>query len=204
MNQRLVPTDLMQETVDKMAGVIRMSQSKIADVPGNQDTTQSVSCSPPGPFAERPRYLVYDPMENRQLDPKELKRINPPFDDCLLDRIVRNMKREGWCGRPLLVEEAKRYSLTKYYAWTGSHRIEAAKRANLSAVPCCVITEAEAKAAFSKAGYNWYGYSCWRDAVMGREGGQDSDRLRALEKAGLHQAAQMVRDEMAAEDGHRA
>ncbi len=143
-------------------------------------------------------------MEDRELDPKELVRINPPFEASLLERIMCNMKKNGCRGRRLLVEEVQQYHhLIEYYAWTGSHRIVAASQLNLPTVPFRVITKAEADAAFSKAGYIRNGYSCWRDAVMGREGGQDPDRLRGLEKAGLYEAAQMLREELAAEDGHR-
>lgn len=54
------------------------------------------------------------------------------------------MLKNGWQGRPLLVEEGLHGRL---FAWTGSHRIEAAKAAGLKAVPCRVISRAESEGA---------------------------------------------------------
>ena len=45
----------------------------------------------------------------------------------------------GWTGRPLLVIDRG----NGYLAWTGSHRIEAARRADLQAVPCYVVDESK-------------------------------------------------------------
>lgn len=98
----------------------------------------------------------------------------------------------------LLVEEYKRNAfVTEFIAWTGSHRILAARLAQLPTVPCKVITDEEASTAFSRVGYDVDGYGSWRSAITAREGRYDAGRLRALEKAGLDEAARMLRDEIA-------
>ena len=80
--------------------------------------------------------------------------------------------------------------------WTGSHRIEAAKRAGLNKIPCRVITKEEADVAFQSAGYEQYGFSCWRQAVTAKHGMFDENRLVGLESAGLAEAAEMLREEI--------
>lgn len=56
----------------------------------------------------------------------------------LLADLVEAMKENGWQGRPLIVVE----TAGGYQAWTGSHRIAAARRVGLSSVPCYVIRDA--------------------------------------------------------------
>ena len=137
-------------------------------------------------------------MEERDLPPTHVSPVNAPVNHTLVESLVESMEKDGWTGRPLLVEEVCRYKLyTQYFAWTGSHRIEAAKRAGLSSVPCRVITHKEADSAFSGAGYDQYGFSSWRGAVSSAEGPLDEHRLRGLDRVGLQEAAQMLRDELA-------
>ncbi len=140
-------------------------------------------------------------MEDRNLDPNRLESVNAPYPKHL-ETLVEMMRRDGWNGRPLLVEEVKDYQgITDYPAWTGSHRIEAARRAGLTTIPCCVITKEEADSAFSAAGYDRCEYSSWRDAVTGAEGPTDRDRLRGLERAGLGEPARMLKEEIQAQEG---
>jgi ParB-like chromosome segregation protein Spo0J len=56
-----------------------------------------------------------------------------------LQSLTDTMKENGWRGRPLLVIERR----SDYLAWTGSHRLAAAKLAGLRSVPCYVLREAE-------------------------------------------------------------
>jgi len=121
-----------------------------------------------------------------------------------METLVTKMRAHGWVGRPLLVEEVRPFEHAQYFAWTGSHRIAAATQAGLSRVPCRVLLHGDAEASFRQAGYDQDGYSSWRDALTAHEGRNDRDRLRGLEKANLEEAARMLREELAAEDGHGA
>jgi len=47
------------------------------------------------------------------------------------------MRENGWQGRSLLVIQRE----TQYFAWTGSHRIAAAREVGLESIPCYVIAE---------------------------------------------------------------
>jgi hypothetical protein len=75
------------------------------------------------------------------------------------------MKDNGWRGRPLLVIERK----SDYLAWTGSHRLAAAKLAGLDSVPCYVLSETE----LTSRGF---------DAELGHV--EDRERLEILRKVG--------------------
>jgi len=57
----------------------------------------------------------------------------------LLRSLATDMKENGWTERPLLVIERA----SDFLAWTGSHRIAAAKLAGLETVPCYVLQESE-------------------------------------------------------------
>ena len=145
-------------------------------------------------------------MDRLDLAPSKLVAVNPVVDDDCKARIVRSMKENGWVGRDLLVEEVRQlvsppnYAV-RYFAWTGSHRIEAAIEARLTTVPCRVLSSPAAEAAFKDAGYSKAGFEHWRGAVSSKHGRKDSDRLIAVEKAGLVEVAEMLREEMGATDG---
>ena len=143
-------------------------------------------------------------MEDWNLDPNRLHAVNSPFNQDHLAKLTESMKRDGWMGRRLLVEELRDGDRVRYYAWTGSHRIEAAKAARLAAIPCRVMTHKECDAAFSSAGYDLNGFDSWCGAVTSAKGRLDKHRLAGLEQAGLHEAAAMLREELAATDGHGA
>lgn len=51
--------------------------------------------------------------------------------------LAADMEENGWKGRPLLVIERE----NDYLAWTGSHRLAAAREAGFPSVPCYVIQE---------------------------------------------------------------
>jgi len=111
-----------------------------------------------------------------------------------VQQIADSMRSSGWNGPPLLVEESEQ----GFFAWTGSHRIEAARLAHLD-VRCLVLSQADADRAFS-AMYDRNGYSCWRDAVTGIEGPYDQDRLQALQRVGLSEAALELEAEIKRQD----
>lgn len=144
-------------------------------------------------------------MRHDDLPPSLLSRVNASFDEGRHVRLVASMKKEGWRGRRLLVEEAKHPSLPRstFHAWTGSHRIGAAEEAGVELIPCLVIEPTEADAAFQAAGYKLYwhdGYSSWRDRLTNSEGMNDWDRLRGLERTTLTDATKALREELAATD----
>lgn len=82
-----------------------------------------------------------------------------------LRSLAADMKANGWNGRPLLVIEREE----DFLAWTGSHRIAAAKLAGLADIPCYVLPESELIA---------LGF----DAVHGHV--EDYERLEILRKVG--------------------
>jgi ParB-like chromosome segregation protein Spo0J len=72
------------------------------------------------------------------IDPEEINPLHEERYQTKLDELVDDMKENGWNGRPLLV--IKRVS-GGYQGWTGSHRIAAAREAELPVVPCYVVHE---------------------------------------------------------------
>lgn len=61
-------------------------------------------------------------------DPNKIEPINIITDDSWYEkRLVPDMKKNGWRGRPLLVTRHKR----RLYALTGSHRIHAARECGI-------------------------------------------------------------------------
>ena len=52
-----------------------------------------------------------------------------------LRELIARMRKHGWQGRPLIVEEVSPY---RYQAWTGTHRLAAARRIGMR-VPVVLI-----------------------------------------------------------------
>jgi hypothetical protein len=113
------------------------------------------------------------------IDPDDfVERVEPRnrVDSGLLDRLICDMQKSGWQGRPLLV--AKRGD--RYEAITGSHRAAAAMRAHVL-IPVVILHDADLTA------------TQWK-AVNGEV---EYDRLDSVFKeAGLHRAAELVRQEI--------
>lgn len=61
------------------------------------------------------------------VDPATLIALNDPDDLAFYRKLVRDMKRRGWRGRPLLATKHQ----GECYAITGSHRIAAAMEAGI-------------------------------------------------------------------------
>jgi ParB-like chromosome segregation protein Spo0J len=108
--------------------------------------------------------------------------INPPHgvrDQAKLDTLVEGMRAGGWTGRPLLVERRG----DGYQAWTGSHRIAAARKiSHAMEVPVVVIDADKMEA----AGVDLSGLT------------DDEDKLAALIEAGDTEAADLMRREIEA------
>jgi hypothetical protein len=151
-------------------------------------------------------------MENREIRPGAIQvGLNSPSDREFVADTAESMRTSGWRGRRLLVEAVPSPSPSgvEYWAWTGSHRIEAAKQARLDTVPCRVITAEEAMQAFTSVGFPPYReghWSSWQQAIAGSPGGSRNFlnvAWAALVKAGLTEAADLFREDMTATDGHR-
>ena len=72
------------------------------------------------------------------IDPWEIVPLHGPRLD--YHDLTDDMLGNGWQGRPLLVIERDE----DYLAWTGSHRIAAARDAELVTIPCYVIADTDA------------------------------------------------------------
>lgn len=73
------------------------------------------------------------------LDPNAITPLHEARNRRHADSLAADMKENGWEGRPLLVIKRK----SNYLAWTGSHRIAAAREAGLSSVPCYVLQQSK-------------------------------------------------------------
>ncbi len=102
---------------------------------------------------------------NAFLYPDEITSLHPARNKTLLNQLIADMLKNGWQSRPLLVIERE----SDYLAWTGSHRIAAAKIAELDHVPCYVLSEGE----LTSKGF---------DAERGHV--EDHERLVILRKVG--------------------
>lgn len=110
-------------------------------------------------------------MENIDLD--LIKPLHEVRSQRLLSDLTKDMKDNGWQGRPLLVIAREH----DFLAWTGSHRIAAAIEAGLESIPCHVIEERR----LTKLGF---------DADFGHV--DDGDRLAILRKMRDEEACQIM------------
>ena len=138
-------------------------------------------------------------MRDEDLNPNDIETVNVIMNRPLHEALVQKMKRDGWVGRRVLVEELIRPNgpgEPEYYAWTASHRLEAAREAGLKTVPCLIIEMAEGDEAFVRAGYSPYRdhFTTWRECV--EDSRLDVSRLEALRKAGLDAAATLMEQEI--------
>jgi hypothetical protein len=110
-------------------------------------------------------------IENVELD--IITPLHKPRSDRHLQNLTSEMKENGWNGRPLLVIEGD----SDYLAWTGSHRIAAARLAGFTSVPCYVLPESKLTA----VGF---------DAEWGLV--EDRERLEILRKVGDETALRIM------------
>jgi hypothetical protein len=137
-------------------------------------------------------------MELRDIAPERLSGMNYP-KPATVERIAASMRAKGWEGRPLLVEEGQD---GRWYAWTGSHRIEAAKAVGLAAIPCRVITRGEGGHALARLP-DTVGFQALRKALKKRRNGggpSDPERLAGLRQLGLDEAAAVLEEEIGADE----
>ena len=109
--------------------------------------------------------------------PNEIEPLHSPNVMALYRDLVRSMKKDGWKGRPLLVIECANGS---FVAWTGSHRIAAAREAGLDSIPCYIIPELLIES----------------DSIDARTGHvMDYDRIKAINASGDETAIQLMAHE---------
>ena len=127
------------------------------------------------------------------IDPHELKPVHEEgerqFYTKHVDEIVESMLEEvsfgvqrGWSGRPLLVLQHPDGTLQ---ALTGSHRITAARKAEIPAIPCYLI-ELE----------NYSGEEWAQELADERIGHNDQDRLNLIKQSGDEIAIAIMYDEL--------
>jgi ParB-like chromosome segregation protein Spo0J len=75
--------------------------------------------------------------DSTMIPPEDLRPLHAVHDERKLNSLASDMRKHGWRGRPLLVIQRQE----AYFAWTGTHRIAAAMKAGLEAVPCYVVQE---------------------------------------------------------------
>jgi hypothetical protein len=101
-----------------------------------------------------------------------------------LRELMVRLRTEGWQGRPLVVEDTSPH---RYQAWTGTHRLAAARRVNLHRVPVVLIDKDK-----------WI--RRWGRPRKGRlfvdEVGSDMDKYVALLEAGDLVAARVLHQEI--------
>ncbi len=113
------------------------------------------------------------PNPCQHISPFEIEPLHEVRNQSAVAEIVQEMSENGWRGRPLLVIR----STGRFVAWTGSHRIAAARDAGLATVPCYVLDESRLAA-----------YDV--DARWGHV--DDTDRLRIIQKVGDPEALHLM------------
>ena len=73
---------------------------------------------------------------NRKVPPGRVRSFHRPVSDKKVGEYTASMTTDGWEGRALLVEELPAGG---YQAWTGNHRIAAAKSAALHEIPVFLV-----------------------------------------------------------------
>ena len=106
-----------------------------------------------------------------------------------LEALTKEIEQHGWTGNPVLVEKVG----DGYRAWTGTHRLAAAKAAGLDTVPVVFVdTEKVWKALRYKEDISKIIKDGLVDATY-----DDEDRYKLLEEAGDAQAAALMQEEVA-------
>ncbi len=107
------------------------------------------------------------------IDPQALTPPHEPRMTALVEELAEDMQEVGWQGRPLLVFRRNNGS---YVAWTGSHRIAAARVVGLKTIPCYVLLESS----LIKHGYDA------DDGIL------DYERLEMIRKIGDSRATELM------------
>lgn len=114
-------------------------------------------------------------MQIVNVKPAAIQPLHEPCDEDKLARITQSMRQCGWIGRPILAWDCADH----YEGITGSHRLIAAKAAELETIPVAAIMDADASL-----------IDDWQYAT------HDDDRLALLEQHGYDEAARLMRAEV--------
>ncbi len=125
---------------------------------------------------------------HREVDPRHITALHEIQRECMahLRELMRRMRIDGWVGRPLVVEET---SPNRYQAWTGTHRLGAARRVGLRRVPIVLIDQDKWVRRWGRPEGDLF-----VDAV--RRDGSDMDKYIMLRDAGDKLAARVMHQEI--------
>jgi hypothetical protein len=116
----------------------------------------------------------------RKLKHIEVNHIEPRHsvtDHALVEQLKENMRKNGWCGRPLLVVNRNPSpDIPDYEGLTGAHRSAAAIDLKIP-IPVVVLEQSDLPKGFSL-------------------NGDHREYERRFRDAGLHEAADLMRDEV--------
>ena len=134
-----------------------------------------------------PRATV-EQIEKRSDDvrPRQILPVNGVRSSKHVDEIADSMREDGWQGPPLLVMKDEDGN---WQAWTGSHRIVAAQKADLDAIPVVSITKSNAMEWAKEAGYEL-------DEDTDFTHLDDEDRLKILSHGDDSVAKEIMRQEL--------
>lgn len=74
-------------------------------------------------------------MQIQTIKTVKIEQFHEVIDKDKFQQLVEDMKENGWNGRPLVVIDC----CGEYSALTGSHRLAAAREAELYEIPCAVV-----------------------------------------------------------------
>jgi hypothetical protein len=116
-----------------------------------------------------------------QSNPKKIQPLNDT-ESGKVDKLADSMKERGWLGDPLLTVESNDLEM----ALTGSHRVQAAKKAGLEEVPVVKLS--------SKKVEKWCkDHDSTIDDFMS---GGDEDRLERVKEIGDKDAIELIESEI--------
>ena len=117
-------------------------------------------------------------------EPSEVRPFHEVRDSAKLEKLVKAMEENGWVGRPLLAIDKGNEG---FEALTGSHRLEAAKKAGLDEIPLVTIEDGMLDA------------NEWEKLL---DASDDWQRAEILREAGADRAADLMDAEVKANDSH--
>lgn len=125
------------------------------------------------------------------LSPDQIKPLHDVRNQEKHAELVARLKKDGWVGRPILVEESN----GRYYAWSGTHRLAAATAAGID-VPVAFIDSDKVRTYLEENNYPMdVVQSALVDATI-----DDDDRYKLLLEAGDYTGASMMNEELLSND----
>jgi len=109
-----------------------------------------------------------------------------------LNALIKEIEQHGWTGNPVLVERVN----DGYRAWTGTHRLAAAKEAGLDTVPVVFVDTEKVKKELEDREFD---FSKVKNGMVDATY-DDEDRYKLLEAAGDKKAAAFMQEEVEMND----